>query len=112
MRGTMRQLGLTSTLLGLMLCASCTTVSVAGPGQRLCSRYTDLFLDPTAHAAAPATAASKDWVNFGVAEAGKLEMANHDKGLAKQVLHMCEQEGVDATERAKHDVKPWYRKLF
>lgn len=51
-------------------------------------------------------------MNFGVAEAGKLELANHDKGLAKQVLGMCEQEGLDATARAKHDAKPWFKKIF
>ena len=112
MRGMARLSVRTSTLLALTLCASCTTVSVAGPDQRQCSRYADLFLDPTEHAAPPAGADSKDWVNFAVAEAGKLNLSNRDKQLAKQVLHLCEQEGLDATARAKHDAKPWYKKIF
>ena len=51
-------------------------------------------------------------MNFAVAEAGKLNLSNRDKQLAKQVLHLCEQEGLDATARAKHDAKPWYKKIF
>lgn len=112
MRGTVKRLAQTSTLLALMLCAGCITTSVGGPAQRQCSRYADLFLDPTEHAAPPATADSKDWVNFAVAEAGKLNLSNRDKFLAKQVLHLCEQEGLDATARAKQAAKPWFKRIF
>ena len=111
-RGTVKQSARMSTLLALTLCAGCTPLYVEGPDQRLCSRYVNLFLDATPHARPPASAASNEWVNFGTAEAGQLELSNHDKSLAKQMLGICEQEGVDALARAKRSLKPWYKKIL
>lgn len=109
----------TSTLPGQMLCAGlmlacagCTTLSVEGPDQRLCSRYVNLFLEATPHARPPADANSKEWVNFGTAEAGQLELSNHDKDLAKKMLGVCEQDGAEALAKAKRSLKPWYKKIF
>lgn len=80
--------------------------------QRQCSRYVNLFLERTEHARPPADDSSKEWVNFGGAEAGQLEVSNRDKELAKQVLVICEQEGADALKRAQRAMKPWYRRIF
>jgi hypothetical protein len=66
----------------------------------------------TPDARTPASAAANEWVNFGVAEAGQLQMSNHDKSLAKQMLGICEQDGADALARAKRSLKPWYKKIL
>lgn len=60
----------------------------------------NLFLDPTEHAPPPASSQASHG-EFEVAEAGQLELANRDKGLAKKVLGICEQEQIDAATRAK-----------
>lgn len=112
MRGMARVSAVLSTLLGLLLCAACTTVSVDPAPQRACSRYVNLFLERTEHARPPADDSSKEWVNFGGAEAGQLELSNRDKALAKQVLVMCEREGAEALARAKRAMKPWYKRIF
>jgi hypothetical protein len=98
-------------LLAPLLCAACTTVSVDAPEQRQCSRYVDLFLDRTEHAPAPGTSQASH-VAFEAAEAGQLELSDRDKVLAKQVLHMCEQEGADALARAKRSMKPFWKRIF
>lgn len=72
----------------------------------------NLFLERTDHARPPADDSSKEWVNFGGAEAGQLELSNRDKELAKRVLAMCEQEGAEALERARHAMKPWWKRIF
>lgn len=72
----------------------------------------NLFLERTEHAVPPADASSNEWVNFGTAEAGQLELSNHGKALAKQVLALCEQEGAEALERAKRAMKPWWKRIF
>lgn len=72
----------------------------------------DLFLERTEHAAPPASDASKDWINFSVAEAGQLELSNKDKELAKLTLHMCELEGEEALARAKKALRPWWKRIF
>lgn len=92
--------------------AGCTTVSVEGPQARMCSRYVNLFLERTEHATPPANDSSKEWVNFGVAEAGQLELSNRDKAIARKVLTMCEEEGAEALERAKRTLRPWWRRIL
>ena len=69
-------------------------------------------MEETPHAPPPETAASKDWVGFGVAEAGQVELANRDKRLADEVLTVCEQETAEAHERAAKKAKPWYKRIF
>jgi hypothetical protein len=99
--------------LVLVLCVSCTTVSAeALQPERKCSRYVNLFLERTEHAAPPASEASNAWINFGVAEAGQLELSNKDKELAKLTLQMCELEGEEALARAKRALKPWWKRIF
>lgn len=110
--GKAKLLGLTLTGLALMLCAGCTTVSADNPPPRQCSKYVSPFLDETPHAAPPANAESKEWVDFGVNEAGQLVIANHDKANARYVLTVCEQETLDAYARAARRVKPWYKRIF
>lgn len=100
------------TAPALLLCAGCTTVSADLPPPRQCSRYVDPFLEATRHAAPPASAASNDWVNFGVAEAGQVELANRDKHLARSVLATCEQETQEAFDTAARRAKPWWRRAF
>lgn len=78
----------------------------------MCSRYVDLFLERTEHARPPAGDSSKEWVNFGTAEAGQLELSNRDKTLAKKVLGICEQEGAAALDRAKRAMKPWWKRIL
>lgn len=112
MRGMVRRSARASIALGLLLCASCTTVSADLPPPRQCSRYVDPFLDATPHAAPPASADSNDWVNFGVAEAGQVELANRDKQLARSVLGVCEQETQEAFDRAARQARPWWRRIF
>jgi hypothetical protein len=112
MPGRVNKLAKTWTLPVLLLCASCTTVSADFPPTRQCSRYVNPFLEVTAHAAPPASADSKDWVGFAVAEAGQLELSNHDKALARQVLGVCETETQEAHDRAARAVKPWYKRIF
>lgn len=72
----------------------------------------NLFLERTEHARPPADDRSREWVNFGVAEAGQVEISNRDKDLAKKVLLMCEAEGAEALERAKRSLKPWWKRIF
>lgn len=110
--GKVKLLALMSTGLVLPLCAGCTTVSADIPPPRQCSRYVDPFLDVTPHATAPVSAESREWVGFGVAEAGQLEIANHDKSNARKVMNICEQETLDANKRAARRVKPWYKRIF
>lgn len=112
MRGLVRRSGLTLTLLALPLCVGCTTVSADLPPPRECSRYVGPFLTPTPHAPPPTDDSSKEWVGFGVAEAGQLELSNRDKTLAGQVLTVCEAETQEAFDRAARRVKPWYRRIF
>lgn len=88
------------------------TISAEAPDPRKCSRYVKPFLEETKHAKGPASAASNEWVNFGVAEAGQLELANRDKKLADQVLTICEEENQAALDRAAKRAKPWYRRIF
>jgi hypothetical protein len=101
----------TPIIVASALLAACTTVSVdALQDQRHCSRYVDLFLDRTEHAPTPGTTQASHG-NFEIAEAGQLELSDRDKLLAKQVLHMCEKEGDDALARAKHAMKPWWKRI-
>lgn len=72
----------------------------------------DLFLQRTAHAKPPANDSSEEWVNFGVAEAGQLELSNRDKELGRLTLQLCELEGEAALERAKRALRPWWKKIF
>jgi hypothetical protein len=104
----------TRRLMPLLLagCAGCTTVYVAGPEQRQCSRYVNLFLDRTEHAKPPSDGSQAALGNFAIAEAGQLELSNRDKQLAKEVLVICEKEGQEAYERAKRALKPWWKKIF
>lgn len=111
MPGMVRRSARMSTLLALTLCAGCTTVSADQVvGQRQCSRYVKLFLERTEHARPPADDSSREWVSFGVAAAGQLELANKDKELALRMLEMCEAEGAAALERARQALRPWWRR--
>lgn len=98
-------------LLLPLLCAACTQVSVAGPSQRKCSRYVNLFLERTEHAAAP-EGGQASYANFAIAEAGQLELSNRDKELAQLTLQMCELEGEEALAAAKKALKPWWKRIF
>jgi hypothetical protein len=71
----------------------------------------DLFLERTEHAPTPGTSQASHG-NFEIAEAGQLELSNRDKELAKKVLHLCEDEGVEAYARAKRRMKPWIKRIF
>lgn len=103
---------LKSTLLLLLACAGCTTVSAERVApDRKCSRYVNLFLERTEHATPP-TGTQASLGNFALAEAGQLELSNRDKELARKVLEMCEQEGQAAYERAKHALRPWWKRIF
>lgn len=83
-----------------------------GPEPRRCSRYVDPFLEEVDHAAPPADKTSKEWVRFGVEEAGAKEQDTRDKRLGKKVLHTCEDETQEAFDRAAKAVKPWYKRIF
>lgn len=78
----------------------------------MCSRYVNLFLERTEHSTPPVDETSKEWVNFGVAQSGQLELSNRDKTLAKKMLETCEAEGAEASERARRALRPWYKKIF
>lgn len=111
-RITVSKWTLRSTLLLPLACAACTTVSVDSlQDQRHCSRYVDIFLERTEHASPPGTSQASH-ANFELAEAGQLELSDHDKALAKQVLHICEGEGDAALARAKRAMKPFWKRIF
>ena len=72
----------------------------------------NLFLEKTEHARPPADDSSKEWVNFGIAQTGQLNLSNRDKELAQLMLQQCELEGEGALTRARQALKPWYRRLL
>ena len=72
----------------------------------------NLFLERTDHASPPAAGSQAALGNFAIAEAGQLELSNHDKALARKVLARCEQEGSAALERAKRALRPWYKRIL
>lgn len=87
------------------------TTSVEGPEQRLCSRYVNLFLERTEHAAPP-DGSQAGLGKFAVDEASRVELANRDKAMARKVLSICETEGAEAKARAVRAMKPWYKRVF
>ena len=72
----------------------------------------DLFLEQTPHAKPPADDSSQEWVNFGIAQTGQLNLSNRDKELAHLMLQQCELEGEEALARARRALRPWYRKIL
>ena len=74
-----------------------------------CSKLTGPLLDETKHVTAPATAASKDWVNFGIGEAGQLNVSNHDKKTAKEICVAVEQANSEARAEVAAQLKPWWK---
>jgi hypothetical protein len=72
----------------------------------------NLFLERTEHAPPPADGSQAALANFAIAEAGQVELSNHDKALAKKVLAVCEAEGDEALAEAKRRLKPWYKRIF
>lgn len=82
------------------------------PDPRRCSKYTEPFLEQTAHAERPRHKNMPSWVEFGVAQTGQLVIANDDKSKAKHVQKTCEDETATAFKRAERKLKPWYKKIF
>lgn len=72
----------------------------------------NVFLEETPNAPRPANSQSREWVGFGVGEAGQLKLSNGDKAKAKQVLHICEDDYDAAIKAAQHKAKPWYRRIL
>lgn len=87
----------------LLLCASCTHLSVDGPRHIECIALLDGtgLLDDTPHAPPPQTDASNQWVNFAVAEAGQLNKANKDKQITRQICSKVESLNDQAEKAAK-----------
>jgi hypothetical protein len=113
MRGKAKPSVMKLTPLALLLCASCMqTYADVQSTQRKCSTYVEPFLEQTKHAPAPQSAASNEWVNFGIGQSGKVNDANTDKDKGKRVLRKCEEENQRALEAAAERAKPWYKRIF
>lgn len=84
------------------------TVSVE-TDEQFCSEYVEPFLEETPHAAPPANNQDVSWVNFGIAEAGQVEMANRDKANAAHVLTVCERNQQKAQERSRKRARKWWQ---
>ena len=113
MRGKVSLWARRLTPLGLLLCASCMSISAdIQSSQRKCSPYVEPFLGQTNHAPPPKNDASSEWVNFGIGEAGQVNDANSDKEKGKRTLLHCEAENERALKDAAQRAKPWYKRIF
>jgi hypothetical protein len=100
-------------MLGLLLCASCTTVFVDGPKPIKCTDLTPKELQQdTPHAPAPQNSAENEWVNFGIAEAGQLNIANRDKRLSQELCQKIEAANDAAAKAAERRNKHWWQRIF
>lgn len=93
-------LGRTLCAASMLLCAGCTTVQVAGPTALRCSDFTpEELTKPTPHAPPPPNARSDSWVNFGIAEAGQVNIANRDREIERGICRKIEMAN-DAARKA------------
>lgn len=112
-----------------MLCAACLTTSVALdlPPPPDCDAYVpDELKADTPHAPPPKVDLgsivgqpnaldldiTKNWINFGIAEAGQLEKSNADRRGERHIRQVCEQKYEEALARAAHRLKPWWKRIF
>lgn len=73
-----------------------------GPEPLKCSEMTpeELKTD-TLHAPPPQGPDENQWVNFSIAEAGQLNIANRDRTIERQLCRMIEAANDKAREEAK-----------
>lgn len=107
-----------------------TSVAIDPPPPPDCDAYVpDELKQDTPHAPAPpavdlspivgkpdpldvAGRIAKNWMNFGIGEAGQLEKSNADRRAERHIRQVCEQKYEEAIARAAHRLKPWYKRVF
>jgi hypothetical protein len=100
------------TLLLLLACVGCTTVSVDSLDNNDCSDYVPPAMwAATPHAPPPGTSQASH-AEFELGEAGQLEKANADKDGTHHIITVCEAKKHEAAARAKRQLEPWYKRIF
>ncbi len=111
MRGLVKLSVRTLTLLALPLCAGCMSVYVVGPDPMECTKTVPRRMqEPTPHTTPPVDDKSKEWVGFGVREAGQLEISNTDKTTGWDICREVERQNALARENARAKIeKKWWQ---
>lgn len=65
--------------------------------------------EETPHAPAPASSDSRDWVNFGIAEAAQLNVANRNQRAERHIRDTCHANHLAALRRAERRNRRWWQ---
>jgi hypothetical protein len=57
--------------------------------------------EATPHAPAPKSADENEWVNFGIAQTGQVNVANRDRQIERSLCRKIEEANDKAAEEAK-----------